>query len=69
MGRKFYVLTTEKILGRDQKAEIRAHFNKKCSELPVIILDRGFKLSLVDESKGSIVSINDGNIKDIINGA
>jgi hypothetical protein len=69
MNRKFYVLTTEKTLNSAQKSLLKEHFKNQCSDLPMVVLDRGFKLSFVDEAKGLIVSINDGNIQDIINGA
>lgn len=56
--KKFYVLSTDKALNAEQKEYVREWWDKdKYSTLPMLLLDRGFQLSLVDEEKSTISNV------------
>jgi len=56
--KKFYVLSTDKALNAEQKEYVREWWDKdKYSTLPMLLLDRGFQLSLVDEDKSTISNV------------
>ena len=57
--KKFYVLSTDKCMSQENKSGLKAQFKSVISDIPLIILDGGMQLSLVDEEAGTIVSTDD----------
>ena len=51
---KFYVIETDKSLSSEQKQVLRNDFREMVNtDLPILIFDRGYKLTLIDEEKNT----------------
>ena len=61
--KKFYVFSSDSALSAENKQQIKDVFKERFSGLPLLILDRGMSLSLVDEESGTISSTDPTGVK------